>query len=87
MRKVIVSLALILFIFAAGSLRAENLSTAEFRQMYDSLLAGKTLATQAEKVGRLRNCAWNRRGSAVFFMCADRRSHSSSGSSLDQAMV
>jgi len=58
MRKVIVSLALILFIFAAGSLRAENLSTAEFRQMYDSLLAGKTLATQAEKDGVVVTSEW-----------------------------
>ena len=58
MRKVIVSLALILLIFAAGSSRAENLSTAEFRQMYDSLLAGKTLATQAEKDGVVVTSEW-----------------------------
>lgn len=52
MSKVIMSLALILFMFVGGvNLQAEQLTTAEFRQMYDSLLAGKTLTTQAEKDG------------------------------------
>lgn len=59
MRKVIVSSALILFVFVGGvSLRAEKLSTAEFRQMYDSLLAGKTLSTQAEKDGIVVTSEW-----------------------------
>lgn len=52
MSKIIMSLALIMLLFAGGyNLQAEQLSTAEFRQMYDSILAGKTLSTQAEKDG------------------------------------
>lgn len=59
MSKVIMSLALILFLFMGGiNLQAEKLSTAEFRQMYDSLLAGKTLSTQAEKDGAVIKSEW-----------------------------
>ncbi|MGB3365815.1 MAG: hypothetical protein WBB48_13660, partial [Thermodesulfobacteriota bacterium] len=59
MSKVIMTLALILFLFVGGiNLHAEKLSTAEFRQMYDSLLAGKTLSTQAEKDGVTVTSEW-----------------------------
>lgn len=59
MSKVIMSLALILFLFVGGiNLHAEKLSTTEFRQMYDSLLAGKTLSTQAEKDGVTVTSEW-----------------------------
>lgn len=52
MSKIIISLALILFMFVGGiNLHAQQLSTSEFRQMYDSLLAGKTLVAQAEQDG------------------------------------
>lgn len=53
------SLALILFMFVGGmKLQAEQLTTAEFRQMYDSLLAGKTLSTQAEEDGVVVSSQW-----------------------------
>lgn len=59
MSKVIMSLALILFLFVGGiSSQADTMSTAEFRQMYDSLLAGKTLSTQAEKDGLVVTSDW-----------------------------
>ena len=52
MSKIIMFLALILFLFIGGiNLHATDLSTVEFRQLYDSLLAGKTLSTQSEKDG------------------------------------
>jgi len=60
MSKVIMSLALILIMFTGGvSLQAKGLSTAEFRQMYDSLLAGKTLSTQAETNGATITSEWH----------------------------
>jgi hypothetical protein len=59
MSKVIMTLALVIFMFVGGvSLQAKGLSTAEFRQMYDSLLAGKTLTTQAEKDGVTVTSEW-----------------------------
>jgi len=59
MSKVIMSLALILIMFTGGvSLQAKGLSTTEFRQMYDSLLAGKTLSTQAEANGATITSEW-----------------------------
>jgi hypothetical protein len=59
MSKVIMSLALILTMFTGGvSLQAKGLSTAEFRQMYDSILAGRTLSTQAEANGATITSEW-----------------------------
>ncbi len=59
MSKVIMSFAFILIMFTSGiSLQAKGLSTAEFRQMYDSLLAGKTLSTQAEANGATITSEW-----------------------------
>ncbi|MEK6223946.1 MAG: hypothetical protein N2A97_03665 [Thermodesulfobacteriales bacterium] len=59
MNKFIMSLTLAFFLFVGGmALHADSLSTAEFRQLYDSLLAGKTLATQAEKDGVVVKSEW-----------------------------
>jgi len=46
-------------LFLGGmDVNAANLSTAEFRQLYDSLLAGKTLSTQVEKDGVVISSEW-----------------------------
>ena len=37
---------------------ATDLTTTEFRQLYDSLLAGKTLSTQVEKDGKVIKSEW-----------------------------
>jgi hypothetical protein len=59
MGKISMSLAFIFFLFVGGiNLHAANLSTAEFRSLYDSLLAGKTLSTQAEKDGVVTKSEW-----------------------------
>jgi len=59
MSKITMYLALVLFLFIGGiNLHAADLSTAEFRQLYDSLLAGKTLSTQAEKDGVVVKSEW-----------------------------
>ena len=59
MSKVIMSLAFVFFLFVGGiNLHAADLSTAEFRSLYDSLLAGKTLSTQAEKDGVVTKSEW-----------------------------
>ena len=65
MSKIIMFLALILFLFIGGiNIHATDLSTAEFRQLYDSLLAGKTLSTQSEKDGVIVKQEW-RYGQAI----------------------
>jgi len=65
MSKITMYLALILFLFIGGiNLHAADLSTAEFRQLYDSLLAGKTLSTQAEIEGVVVKSEW-RYGQAI----------------------
>jgi len=59
MSKIIMSLALMFLLFLGGmDVNAANLSTAEFRQLYDSLLAGKTLSTQVEKDGVVISSEW-----------------------------
>lgn len=59
MSKITMYLALILFLFIGGvNLHATDLSTTEFRQLYDSLLAGKTLSTQSEKDGVVTKSEW-----------------------------
>ncbi len=49
-----------MFVLFLGAMdvSAANMSTAEFRQLYDSLLAGKTLSTQAEKNGAVIKSEW-----------------------------
>ena len=65
MSKITMFSAFILFLFVGGiNLHASDLSTAEFRQLYDSLLAGKTLSTQSEKDGVVVKSEW-RYGQAV----------------------
>lgn len=59
MSKILMSLALMFVLFlGAMDVNAANMSTAEFRQLYDSLLAGKTLSTQAEKDGVVIKSEW-----------------------------
>jgi len=59
MSKIFMSLALVLCLTIGGiSTYATDLSTAEFRQLYDSLLAGKTLSTQTEKDGVVIKSEW-----------------------------
>ena len=59
MSKIFMSVALVLFLFiGAMDLHAKDLTTTEFRQMYDSLLAGKTLSTQAQKDGLTVKSEW-----------------------------
>ncbi|MEM7008207.1 MAG: hypothetical protein AAF462_03650 [Thermodesulfobacteriota bacterium] len=59
MNRLIMCLALVLFLLVGvASSQATDLTTAEFRQMYDSLLAGKTLATQVESNGTVIKSEW-----------------------------
>jgi len=59
MSKITMYLALTLFLFIGGvNLHASDMSTVEFRQLYDSLLAGKTLSTQSEKDGVVTKSEW-----------------------------
>ena len=54
MRKIALTFSLLLLVFSAGtSLHAaeSGITIGEFRQMYDSLLAGKTLVTETEEDG------------------------------------
>ncbi len=65
MSKITMYLALIFFLFIGGvNLHATDLSTTEFRQLYDSILAGKTLSTQREKDGVVTKSEW-RYGQAI----------------------
>ena len=59
MSKIVMSLALVLSLsIGVISSYATDLTTTEFRQLYDSLLAGKTLSTQAEKDGSVIKSEW-----------------------------
>lgn len=54
MRKIALTFSFLLLVFSAGtSLKASEsgITIGEFRQMYDSLLAGKTLITESEEDG------------------------------------
>lgn len=59
MTKIFMSLALVLSL-SVGVLNsyAKDLTTTEFRQLYDSMLAGKTLSTQVEKDGNVIKSEW-----------------------------
>lgn len=59
MTKIFMSLALVLSL-SIGVINsyATDLTTTEFRQLYDSLLAGKTLSTQVEKDGAVIKSEW-----------------------------
>ena len=59
MTKIFMSLAFVLFLtVGVVDSYAKDLTTAEFRQLYDSLLAGKTLSTQVEKDGKVVKSEW-----------------------------
>ena len=59
MTKIFMSLALVLSL-SVGVINsyAKDLTTAEFRQLYDTMLAGKTLSTQTEKDGNVVKSEW-----------------------------
>ena len=59
MTKIFISLALVLSLsIGVIDSYAKDMTTAEFRQLYDSLLAGKTLFTQSEKDGNVIKSEW-----------------------------
>jgi len=59
MSKITMYLALVFFLFMGViNSQASDLSTTEFRSLYDSLLAGKTLSTQSEKDGVVVKSEW-----------------------------
>ncbi len=66
MTKIIMSVALVISLSVGGVIDsyAKDLTTTEFRQLYDSLLAGKTLSTQREKDGKVIKSEW-RYGQAI----------------------
>ncbi len=59
MTKIFMSLALVLSL-SVGVINsyAKDLTTTEFRQLYDTMLAGKTLSTQVEKDGNVIKSEW-----------------------------